>query len=101
MEILIVGYFGVAKRRRVLLGANRWFHGTFLSAMDDGRADLSRSGFSVRVEGGSGTVAGWDVIERKVEEGGDFVGNCHGSPRRVLPGWMKIGCILTGSRSWK
>ncbi len=42
--------------------------------MDDGRADLSRSGFSVRVEGGSGTVGGLDVIERTGEKRFDLLG---------------------------
>ncbi len=47
----------------------RWFHGTFLSSlsmMDDGRADLSHSDFSVRVQGGR--WRDWHVIERKGEK---------------------------------
>jgi hypothetical protein len=62
------------------VGGGRWFHGTFLSLMDDGRADLSRSNFSVRAGAGRGTVAGWDVIERKVEKILD------------LWGWRLVSC---------
>jgi hypothetical protein len=92
VEILCFGHLGLPCGAAAgFVRGGRWFHGKFLSLMDDGRADRSRSDFIVRVGGGSGTVAGLDVIEGKGEKSFDLLG------------WRLLSCELCKRYSicWK